>query len=372
MLTRSAVNTTDRSAARPIGDAVLVALALALGPGCALSHLAEPPAHDGAPDAGVAPLAPVDAAVALDGGAVHDGGTEEPPDAPPLVCPTEPLAPGKATVLWVLDASRAWSEAPDAHASVRAAIVGVAGAWRTADHALSIFPGETSSCDPDDHVALEAEWGDPLAPALDEVMLAGAGEVGPALAGALIAASARVARVPERATSSILVTHASPRPGDVVCDEASRDRVAEAAAGASDAGVRLYVIAISEHGEADGAWYDELRELSERTGGGAIVSTVLGAADALGTLRTRLESCTAHVASERVPTRVEVRFDSGPRLALERVESPSTCHDGGYLIDDRGESAVVTLCPAACDIALELGEVHGAPRMVDAARCGAE
>jgi hypothetical protein len=363
-----------------LSSAAIVLLPLLAG-GCSSdggSTDAGDTARDAAPQVDAA--SPDDAGLRADAGrdaAFPDGGDE---------CAPVRLEPAASDRLLLVDLSGSWSRRADRYAGATDALIASVADSAHA-HALAIFPRlveGAASCEPDAYDALDVGWpasATELSDRLAGATFAGESPLGPALEGAIATGRARAREMPDRTTSIVLVTDATPG-DDEVCG--TWEEVAEIARrGFGDGepeGVHVHVISVMGTAVSD----EHFARLGAIAGaGGGFAAFVNGSReevesstrDALDVLDARASTCSMRLPAGLLPARLSYSFASGAEVTLDRVPDASHCGDGAFYVDDESAPRIATVCSGeagvggACELLLVRARAEGAPE-VHATECG--
>ena len=271
-------------------------------------------------------------------------------------CDGEPLVAAGTDVLFVVDTSESWNTRADRYAGLADAVGEFLDEHAEAhEFGALMFPrfddaGEL--CDAEGYEAIDYPFGAPpeeLTNAVGAAAFQGQSSLGPALAGALLAAGDH-----DRRATVVLLTDATPGT-DEACESSDWDEVAGIAAVgfAEGRGARTHVVSVIGSGGVLESHFGRLGNIAN-SGGGYVAFVNGSQADVAKSSRQALEDivdlelgCTFELPGGAAPDALELRFATGEPFYATLVEGPAACQGAGYYVDDAEDARRGMLCRGA-------------------------
>jgi hypothetical protein len=258
--------------------------------------------------------------------------------------------------LFVVDTSESWNTRADRYAGLAAAVGEFldehAGAHEFGALMFPRFDDAGELCEGEGYEVIDYPIGaepDELTNAVGAAAFQGQSSLGPALSGALSAATEHARRA-----AVVVLTDATPG-SDEICETSDWDEVADAAALGFDAGrgTRTHVISVIGSGGVLESHFGRLGKIA--SSGGGYVAFVNGSqTDVATSSRQALEDivdleleCTFELPGGAAPAALEVRFATGEPFYAPLVEGPGACQGAGYYVDDSADAKRAMLCRGA-------------------------
>lgn len=315
--------------------------------------------------------------------ACGDGLSAAPDASGPTVATIE-LDPAPADWLFLLDRSSTWTEREERFAGLKegvSAFVRAVEAHNT--FAVTSFSRDGDSCDVAAYATPEMAWGASardVAGLLSSWNVSGQSTLGPALAGAGLAATRRRWDAPGHSTSIVVLTDAAPGE-DEMCPTSDWDEVAAISGRIFAHGRGPTVHLVNVLGTATSPDHPGIVGAIAVAGGGYAAFVNGGRSDiaraaqtALHDLESRATTCTRLVPAGFVPEHMTMTSGDGTITELMRVADASACTGGtptapqpSFFLDDPVAPTTATLCGGIggvggfCETTFLRARVLGAP-----------
>ncbi|APR81155.1 Hypothetical protein A7982_06502 [Minicystis rosea] len=317
-----------------------------------------------------------------------DDPEDDPPSSPAHVSPSPllaPLKPAPADFHFLVDRSVSWAKRADRwHGLTQATATFVEEHEGEQRNAATVFPraGAEESCAASDYAKPDRAWSESpssITHLLDKVAFGGGSTLGPALQGTLQSAHDHARANPNRTTSVIILTDATPN-DDETCDSSAWDSVAEIAGegftNGLGAAVHVHVISVVSGGISPDH-FARMDAIADAGNGYAAVvngsehDVRRGAGFAFDDIQARMTTCSFLVPPGDHPEELTIRAADGTVTKASRVKDASACTEAGqsFYLDNPSAPHLATLCSGPsgrgglCEATYVRAQRAGAPRV---------